>query len=144
MHLEPWKSSLISLLPAHSFPSNQSSSLKHFWTLKHMGFPHGLDGEDCPHCGRLRFDPWLRKIPWRRQWQPTPVFFPWEFNSGGLEFMGSQRVRHNAVTNSITFYQTHTYTHTPFSAVTTVLSKCMPLLLLLLSRFSRVRLCATP
>ena len=23
-----------------------------------------------------RFDPWVRKIPWRRKWQPTPVFFP--------------------------------------------------------------------
>jgi len=21
-------------------------------------------------------DPWVRKIPWRRKWQPTPVFFP--------------------------------------------------------------------
>ena len=24
------------------------------------------------------FDPWVRKIPWRRKWQPTPVFFPGE------------------------------------------------------------------
>ena len=23
---------------------------------------------------RYRFDPWVRKIPWRRQWQPTPAF----------------------------------------------------------------------
>ena len=23
-------------------------------------------------CGRPRFDPWVRKIPWRRAWQPTP------------------------------------------------------------------------
>ena len=22
------------------------------------------------------FDPWVRKIPWRREWLPTPVFFP--------------------------------------------------------------------
>ena len=22
------------------------------------------------------FDPWVRKIPWRRTWQPTPVFLP--------------------------------------------------------------------
>ena len=21
-----------------------------------------------------RFNPWVRKIPWRRKWQPTPVF----------------------------------------------------------------------
>ena len=23
-----------------------------------------------------RFDPWVRKIPWKRKWQPTPVFLP--------------------------------------------------------------------
>ena len=23
-------------------------------------------------CGRPRFDPWVRKIPWRREWQNTP------------------------------------------------------------------------
>ena len=22
------------------------------------------------------FDPWVGKIPWRREWQPTPVFLP--------------------------------------------------------------------
>ena len=27
-----------------------------------------------PKCGRLGFDPWVGKIPWRRKWQPTPVF----------------------------------------------------------------------
>ena len=24
------------------------------------------------------FDPWVGKIPWRRAWQPTPVFLPGE------------------------------------------------------------------
>ena len=24
------------------------------------------------------FDPWVRKIPWRRTWQPIPVFLPGE------------------------------------------------------------------
>ena len=27
-------------------------------------------------CGRPGFDPWVRKIPWRRKWQPTPVLLP--------------------------------------------------------------------
>ena len=22
------------------------------------------------------FDPWVRRIPWSRKWQPTPVFLP--------------------------------------------------------------------
>ena len=25
---------------------------------------------------RHRFNPWVGKIPWRRAWQPTPVFLP--------------------------------------------------------------------
>jgi len=25
------------------------------------------------------FDSWVRKIPWRREWLPTPVFLPGEF-----------------------------------------------------------------
>ena len=27
---------------------------------------------------RQGFDPWVGKIPWRRAWQPTPVFLPGE------------------------------------------------------------------
>ena len=27
-------------------------------------------------CGRPGFSPWVRKIPWRRKWQPTPVLLP--------------------------------------------------------------------
>ena len=30
----------------------------------------------CLECGRPRFNPWVRKIPWRRKWQPTPVLLP--------------------------------------------------------------------
>ena len=26
------------------------------------------------------FDPWARKMPWRREWLPTPVFWPREFH----------------------------------------------------------------
>ena len=29
-------------------------------------------------CRRPGFGPWVGKIPWRRQWQPTPVFLPGE------------------------------------------------------------------
>ena len=29
---------------------------------------------------RFRFNPWVGKIPWRRAWQPTPVFLPGEFH----------------------------------------------------------------
>ena len=32
----------------------------------------------CLQCRRPAFDPWVEKIPWRRKWQPTPVFLPGE------------------------------------------------------------------
>ena len=44
---------------------------------------------------RCGFNPWVRKIPWRSIWQPTPVFLPGESHGqepGGLHSMGSQRV----------------------------------------------------
>ena len=36
----------------------------------------GLLSDKEPVCQfkRCKFDPWVRKIPWRRAWQPTPVF----------------------------------------------------------------------
>ena len=29
---------------------------------------------------RLGFSPWVRKIPWRRRWHPTPVSMPGKFH----------------------------------------------------------------
>ena len=44
------------------------------------GFSGGASGKEpscqCRRRSRCRFDPWLGKIPWRRRWQPTPVFLP--------------------------------------------------------------------
>ena len=43
-----------------------------------------------PAYGRPGFDPWVRKIPWRMKWQPTPVLFPpWMEEHGRLQSMGS-------------------------------------------------------
>ena len=48
------------------------------WT----GFPGGARDKElarqCRRCKRHRVDPWVGKIPWRRAWQPTPVFLPGE------------------------------------------------------------------
>ena len=33
----------------------------------------------CLQCGKPGFDPWVGKIPWRREGLPTPVFWPGEF-----------------------------------------------------------------
>ena len=47
-----------------------------------QGFPGGASGNEptcqCRRCKRHTFHPWVVKIPWRRAWQPTPVFLPGE------------------------------------------------------------------
>ena len=46
-----------------------------------MGFPSGSVVKNPPalqEMWRCGFDPWIQKIPWRRKWQPTPVFLPGE------------------------------------------------------------------
>ena len=74
-----------------------------------MGFPGGSDSKKLAcNTGTPRFHPWVRKSPWRRQWQPTPVFLPGEShgqrNLMGYSPWGCKRVRHNWATN------THTHT----------------------------------
>ena len=39
----------------------------------------------CLQCGRPEFDPWVRKIPWRRYRLPTPVFLDFPYGSAGKE-----------------------------------------------------------
>ena len=39
--------------------------------------PRWLSGKESTcQCRRHRFDPWVGKIPWKKNWQPTPVFLP--------------------------------------------------------------------
>ena len=46
-----------------------------------QGFLRWLSGkESACQCRRCRFDPWVKKILWRRKWQPTPVFLPGKFH----------------------------------------------------------------
>ena len=48
-------------------------------------FPGGSDGKE-PTCIRPTFNPWVRKIPWRREWLPTPLFLSGlPCSSGGKE-----------------------------------------------------------
>ena len=63
------------------------SLLQHQKILQHspsLGFPGDASGKEptcqCRRHKRHRFYPWVGKIPWRRKWQPTPVFFPGEFH----------------------------------------------------------------
>ena len=73
------------------------------------GFPRWFSGKESTcQCGRLRSDPWVRKIPLRRKWHPTPVFLPrkipWTEEPGGQQSTGLQRVRHNWATEHACMY----------------------------------------
>ena len=57
------------------------------------GFPGGAKEEPACQCRghkRWGFDSWVGKIPWRRAWQPMPVFLPGE-SHGQRSLVGSVR-----------------------------------------------------
>ena len=49
-------------------------------TLSHQGFPGGSEGKEST-CNAG--DAWVGKMPWRRAWQPTPVFLPGDSRGRG-------------------------------------------------------------
>ena len=55
----------------------QWQSLLALWS-----FPGGASGKEpacqCRRPERCGVNPWVRKIPWRRAWQPSPVLLPGE------------------------------------------------------------------
>ena len=58
--------------------------------------------ESSCQCGRYRFNPWVRKMPWTRKWQPTPVLLPGEShgqgNLAGYSPQGRKRVGYDSAT----------------------------------------------
>ena len=69
----------------------------------------GANGKESTcQCRRSRINPWVGKIPWKREWQPTPVFLPGK--SHGQRSLVSYtlwicRVRHDwAHTDFISFW----------------------------------------
>ena len=62
----------------------------------YLGFPGGSD-DKISGCN-AEDDPWVAMIPWKREWQPTTVFLPGEFQTeepGGLQFMRLQIAGHD-------------------------------------------------
>ena len=52
---------------------------RHIYPTAHkMGFPDGSAGKESisRRHRRLGFNPWIKKIPWRRKWQPIPLCLP--------------------------------------------------------------------
>ena len=58
--------------------------------------------ESACQCRRCGLDPWLGETPWRRKWQPTPVFFPGKFHGQrslvGYSPWGDKRIGHDLAT----------------------------------------------
>ena len=61
-----------------------------------VGLPRCLSGKEsacqCQRCKRLGFDPWVRKNPWRRKLQPTPVFLSGNTKGRGAWWASVHRV----------------------------------------------------
>ena len=68
-----------------------------------IAMPGGTSGKEstcwCRRLERLWFDPWVRKICWKRKWQPISVFLawkiPWTEEPGELQSMGLPKVGHD-------------------------------------------------
>ena len=58
---------IMGLLSCHNYVASSISLSKYVY-----GLPWWLSGK----CKRHGFNPWVRKIPWKRKWQPIPVFSP--------------------------------------------------------------------
>ena len=76
-----------------------------------MGLPRCLSGKEsacqCRRCRRCVFDPWVRKIPWSRKWQPIPVFL---FLPGESHGRGSWPATVHGVAKNQTQPSEHTHT----------------------------------
>ena len=73
-----------------------------------MGFPDLAQiVKNLPTMQEIRFDPWVSKIFWGREWLSTPVFLPGEFHGqrslADYSSMGSPRTGHDRVTDTSTF-----------------------------------------
>ena len=91
-------------------------------SYRSFGLPMWFSSEESAcQCRRHRFDPWAGKIPWRRKWQPTPVFLPGESHGqrslGGLQFMGLQ-----SRTTTTDHLETFSIYHFPKSSSTLLLN----------------------
>ena len=91
-----------------------------YWgTSQRAGFPMWHSGKKSAcHCRRHKrrgLGPWFRMIPWRRKWQPIPVFLSGKFHGkrrlAAYSPRGHKRVRHDWL-STCTRACTHTHTHT--------------------------------
>ena len=90
-----------------TWQARKSSVIAPFWLQ--LGFPGGAVVKNLPaNAGDAKDDFWVRKIPWSRKWQPTPVSLPGKFHGqrslAGCSPWGQKELD--------TTERTHTHTHT--------------------------------
>ena len=64
----------------------------------------------CRKHKRSGLDPWVKKIPWRKKWQPAPIFFPGRPH-GQRNLVGYSPCSCKEL-DTIEWLITHTHTHT--------------------------------
>ena len=104
--LQQWKPGILTTRP----PGN---SQQVYYTTKNLRKPPSwwLRWQRiCLQCRGPGFDPWVVKIPWKREWLPTQVFLPGEFHGQrslegyspwgrkGSNMTGLERLNHNTHT----------------------------------------------
>ena len=95
MNRGDWQATVCGVAKSWTWLKRLSSSSSSS-SLNGGGFPGGLVVKEstcqCRSCRKHWFDPWVGKIPWRRKWQPTPVFLPGEshgqWNLAGYSLWG--------------------------------------------------------
>ena len=72
------------------------------WLLMSFQAAQLSSKESTCQCRRCEFNPWVRKIPWRRKWKTHSSILVWEIpwteEHGGLQFKESHRVWHDLAT----------------------------------------------
>ena len=70
-------------------------TLSGIYTDLPMNFPCGSDGKASAYNARRPgFNPWVRKISWRRKWQSTPVSLPGKSSPWGLKELDTTEQLH--------------------------------------------------
>ena len=130
----------VALLALHQVHRGHTRTGTETATHSISSFPGGsvVKNPSC-QCRRWGFRLWVRKIPWRRKWQPTPVSLPGKFHGQRwlVDYSPWGREESDMTEHTCTvFPMTYDFGMDQHLAASS--------LLLLLSRFSRVQLCATP
>ena len=84
----------------------------------------------CLQCRRPGFDPWVRKIPWRRKWQPTPVSClenPMDRGGWQATAHGVRRVGHDLTTKPLPPLSMWNKSQEQFSVTQSCPTLCSPI-----------------